>query len=76
MELHEFPEIAVLAKNCTTSTLMAIDFNDTTQAAKFELIANNKKLSVQIVAPVGELLQQDTLMESDFYSAQSEEGLL
>ena len=66
MSLHEFPEIPALAPNATASVIMAIDFNDTTQAAQFTVSAESKSFPVKIIAPVGELLQPNTLAESDF----------
>ena len=40
---------------------MAIDFNDTTQPAKFDICTQTKKFNVSITAPVGELLHPNTL---------------
>lgn len=56
----------VLAVGATTSVLMAINFNDTTQPAQFELCAGDLKYNVKISAPVGELLQPYTINESEF----------
>ena len=64
--MHEFTEIPVLAPNATSSVIMAIDFNDTTQAAQFTISAQSKEFPVKVIAPVGELLQPNTLVESDF----------
>lgn len=66
MEIHNFPDINVLAVGATTSVLMAINFNDTTQPAQFELCAGDLKYNVKISAPVGELLQPYTINESEF----------
>ena len=49
---------------------MAIDFNDTTQPAKFDICTQTKKYSVSVSAPVGELLQPNTLTENDFLTSQ------
>lgn len=70
MEIHEFPEIAVLAPNNATTVLMAINFNDTTQPAGFELCTEERKYNVSITAPVGELLQPHTMNEKDFIKEQ------
>ena len=61
---------ATLAANQSTTVLMAIDFNDTTQPAKFDICSQTKKFNVNISAPVGELLQPNTLTENDFKSLQ------
>ena len=49
---------------------MAINFNDTTQPASFELCTEEKKYNVSITAPVGELLQPHTMNEKDFIKEQ------
>ena len=61
---------AALAPNQSTTVLMAIDFNDTTQPAKFDICTQTKKYSVSVSAPVGELLQPNTLTENDFLTSQ------
>ena len=61
---------AALAPNNETSVLMAINFNDTTQPASFELCTDERKYSVSITAPVGELLQPHTMNEKDFLKEQ------
>ena len=49
---------------------MAINFNDTTQPAGFELCTEERKYNVSITAPVGELLQPYTMNEKDFIKEQ------
>lgn len=66
MSLQEFPPIPTLAPSNSTTVLLSVDFNDTTQPAQFELIRDNKKFNVSITAPVGELVQPNTLTENDF----------
>ena len=61
---------AALAPNNSTSVLMAINFNDTTQPAGFELCTEERKYNVSITAPVGELLQPYTMNEKDFIKEQ------
>ena len=61
---------AVLAPNNATTVLMAINFNDTTQPAGFELCTEERKYNVSITAPVGELLQPHTMNEKDFIKEQ------
>ena len=38
MSLHEFPGIATLAQGASQIVSIGINFNDTTQAAKFDLV--------------------------------------
>ena len=40
MSLHEFPGIATLAQGASQNVSIGINFNDTTQAAKFDLVIN------------------------------------
>ena len=70
MALEDFPPVSTLAPNSSTNVLLGIDFNDTTQPAQFEIIHDNKKFTVSITAPVGELLQPNTLTENDFTTLQ------
>ena len=64
--VQEFPEISSLACGISTCLIMGIDFNDTTQPAQFSILTKEKKFSVSITAPVGELLMPNTLTENDF----------
>ena len=59
-----------LAVGVSTSIIMGINFNDTTQPAKFEICSKEKKMSVQISAPVGELLQAFTMSPNEFTTQQ------
>ena len=68
MELQAFPEVASLSANATTSVIMAIDFNDTTQPAEIVIVTSKKSFPAKIIAPVGELLQPNTITEKDFLS--------
>ncbi|XP_041375514.1 AP-3 complex subunit beta-2-like [Gigantopelta aegis] len=70
MEIQDFPEIATLAVGASTSVLMGINYNDTTQPATFELTTKEQKFNVSITAPVGELLQPHTMSEMEFTSQQ------
>ncbi|XP_074650639.1 AP-3 complex subunit beta-2-like isoform X2 [Tubulanus polymorphus] len=68
IEMQEFPEIATLGTNASSSVLMAVDFNDTTQPANFEICSQERSFNVSIKAPVGELVQPHTMSEKDFNS--------
>lgn len=74
MEVQPFPEIASLAVGASTSVLMGINFNDTTQPADLEVFAGEHKFKVSIAAPVGELLQPHTMSEGDFTNQQRKLG--
>ena len=60
-----------LAVGASSSVLMGINFNDTTQPAGLELCAGEQKFKASITAPVGELLQPYTMSEKDFSAQQS-----
>ncbi|KAL3884495.1 hypothetical protein ACJMK2_024630 [Sinanodonta woodiana] len=70
MEMQDFPEITILDVKSTTSVLMAINFNDTTQPATFDICAQDHKFQVSITAPVGELCQPYTMNEKEFITQQ------
>ena len=56
---------------------MAIDFNDTTQPAQFQVCFNDtKRFAVSIAAPVGELLQPNMLSENDFLALKGKGSLI
>ena len=68
--------LASLAPTNSSSVLLAIDFNDTTQPAQFDVCTVDRKFAVAIAAPVGELLRPNTLNEKDFLSLQSESAIV
>ncbi|XP_059154175.1 AP-3 complex subunit beta-2-like [Physella acuta] len=74
MEIQDFPEIATLGVGACTSVLMGINFNDTTQPAGFQLTSEQKSFSINISAPVGELIQPQTMGEAEFKSQQAKLG--
>ena len=63
-----------LLKGGLTSQTIGIDFNETTNAAQFELANGDasKKWNVSIKCPVGELLQPNFLSENEFNANQRE----
>lgn len=61
---------ASLAVNSSTTAVLSIDFNDTMQPAQFDICTSTKKFTVNIAAPVGELLRPHTLNEKDFFALQ------
>ena len=84
MTLHEFPAISSLipagdsGAGCaasTSSVTLGINFNDTTQTAKFDIVVNeesggNRCHKVSIAAPTGELLRPVALPETVFKAEQ------
>ena len=62
--------VGSLAANTSTSVLMAVDFNDTTQPAQFTIGVDDRKHPVSLTAPVGELVQPYTMTENDFNNLQ------
>ncbi|CAC5376615.1 AP3B [Mytilus coruscus] len=74
MEIQDFPEIDSLGNGATTTAVFSINFNDTTQPAKFDLCTMDQKFNVSITAPVGELLQPHTMSEGEFTSQQGKLG--
>ena len=65
-----FVDTAALASGNTTTVLMAVNFNDTTQPAGFEICTEDRKYAVSITAPVGELLQPYNIHEKEFLKEQ------
>lgn len=63
-------ECESLAPSQGISTVIGIDFADTTQAFSFELVADERKHNVSIVAPVGEQLQPITITSDQFKTLQ------
>ncbi|XP_076039597.1 adaptor related protein complex 3 subunit ruby isoform X2 [Oratosquilla oratoria] len=66
MALHEFAGIARLTPDSSLHGTIGIDFNDTTQAAIFDLSSGDHVHTISISAPIGELLQPLSMSESDF----------
>lgn len=50
---------------------IGIDYNESTQPAKFELKTKENSFSLAVKAPVGEILQPVLLSEGEFIAAQS-----
>ncbi|XP_042226340.1 AP-3 complex subunit beta-2-like isoform X3 [Homarus americanus] len=66
MALHEFAGIAVLSPDTTLNGTIGVDFNDTTQPAMFDLVVGGRTFSINITAPIGELLMPLAMNEGDF----------
>uniref|UniRef100_A0A8C9WQK3 AP-3 complex subunit beta n=1 Tax=Scleropages formosus TaxID=113540 RepID=A0A8C9WQK3_SCLFO len=72
MRIKEFPEIEVLPPGETVTTVMGIDFCDSTQAANFQLCTHTRKFCVSIQPPVGELMAPVFMLENEFKKEQGE----
>uniref|UniRef100_A0A671RIZ7 AP-3 complex subunit beta n=1 Tax=Sinocyclocheilus anshuiensis TaxID=1608454 RepID=A0A671RIZ7_9TELE len=69
--IHRFNAIERLEPQASVTVSMGVDFNDSTQAANFQLCTKEDELSVSIQPPaVGELLLPITMTEADFTKEQ------
>jgi len=66
MSLNEFAAISQLEPKQTMLGFLGIDFNDSSQAANFELRTNCGTSKVSIKSPIGELIRSVTLPEAMF----------
>ncbi|KAG8197187.1 hypothetical protein JTE90_011345 [Oedothorax gibbosus] len=71
IEIHGFSEIETLNPNSSSTVSIGIDYNESTQPAKFVLKANENSYNLVIKAPIGEILQPVLLSEGEFTAAQS-----
>ncbi|XP_037308225.2 AP-3 complex subunit beta-2 isoform X4 [Pungitius pungitius] len=72
MRVKEFPEIELLPAGETATSVMGIDFCDSTQAANFQLCTHTRKFFVSIQPPVGELMRPVFLTENEFKKEQGQ----
>ncbi|XP_071348593.1 AP-3 complex subunit beta-2 isoform X5 [Trachinotus anak] len=72
MRVKEFPEIELLPAGESATTVMGIDFCDSTQAANFQLCTHTRKFFVTIQPPVGELMRPVFLTENEFKKEQGQ----
>ncbi|XP_042902045.1 AP-3 complex subunit beta-2 [Parasteatoda tepidariorum] len=70
IEVHGFPERDVLPPNSTFVVSIGIDYNESTQPAKFDLKTSERSYSLSIKAPIGEMIQPVLLSEGEFMSSQ------
>eukprot|EP00088_Acartia_fossae_P039323 TRINITY_DN4092_c0_g1_i1.p1 TRINITY_DN4092_c0_g1~~TRINITY_DN4092_c0_g1_i1.p1 ORF type:complete len:820 (+),score=172.63 TRINITY_DN4092_c0_g1_i1:46-2460(+) len=69
MTIHAFPGILSLAPGQTVSATLGIDFRDTTQPAKFDLVINNRPQAVVLQVPTGEMIRPSRMSENEFSTA-------
>ncbi|XP_062867154.1 AP-3 complex subunit beta-1 isoform X1 [Trichomycterus rosablanca] len=65
-KMHCFNNIECLERNASATVSVGVDFNDSTQAANFNLCTKEQKFRVSIQPGVGELLRPITMTEQDF----------
>ncbi|EDM08687.1 adaptor-related protein complex 3, beta 2 subunit (predicted), isoform CRA_b [Rattus norvegicus] len=77
ISIQEFPEIGTeglgqesLAPGESTTTVMGINFCDSTQAANFQLCTQTRQFYVSIQPPVGELMAPVFMSENEFKKEQ------
>uniref|UniRef100_A0AAR2K9S1 AP-3 complex subunit beta n=1 Tax=Pygocentrus nattereri TaxID=42514 RepID=A0AAR2K9S1_PYGNA len=64
--IHCFRPIERLEPEASVTVSVGVDFNDSTQAASFQLCSKTERFSVSIQPAVGELLLPVTMTEQDF----------
>uniref|UniRef100_A0A8C1ILX4 AP-3 complex subunit beta n=1 Tax=Cyprinus carpio TaxID=7962 RepID=A0A8C1ILX4_CYPCA len=69
--IHRFNAIERLEPQASVTVSMGVDFNDSTQAANFQLCTKEDEFSVSIQPAVGELLLPITMSEADFTKEQT-----
>ena len=57
MSLHEFPALSNISPGQSRTVTLGIDYNDTTQAAKLDLVIGTKPHTVSISCPIGEMVR-------------------
>ncbi|XP_052443688.1 AP-3 complex subunit beta-1 isoform X1 [Carassius gibelio] len=70
LNIHRFNAIERLEPQASVTVSMGVDFNDSTQAANFQLCTKEDEFSVSIQPAVGELLLPITVSEADFSKEQ------
>jgi len=70
MSLHEFPAVSNVPPDQSRTVTLGVDFRDTTQAAKFDLVIDNRPHTLTISCPMGELVRPINLALVDFNQEQ------
>uniref|UniRef100_A0A674CZH6 AP-3 complex subunit beta n=1 Tax=Salmo trutta TaxID=8032 RepID=A0A674CZH6_SALTR len=70
LNIHCFNTIECLEPDASVTVFMGIDFNDSTQAANFQLCTKEDHFSVSIQPAIGELFLPITMTELDFRKEQ------
>lgn len=70
MSVHEFSPVPILQPNMTVSSTLGINYNDSTQPAKFNIdFSINEEthsVPVNVKAPIGEIIRSVVLPETMF----------
>jgi len=70
MSVHEFAPVPILQPNMTVSSTLGINYNDSTQPAKFNIDftinEETHSVPVSVKAPIGEIIRSVVLPESMF----------
>ncbi|XP_064860771.1 AP-3 complex subunit beta-1-like isoform X2 [Oncorhynchus nerka] len=70
LNMHCFNTIECLLPEASVTVSLGVDFNDSTQAANFQLCTKEDQFSVSIQPAVGELFLPATMTEQDFRKEQ------
>ena len=70
MSLHEFPAVSNIAEEQSRTVTLGVDYKDTTQPAKFDIVIGNRPFPVSISCPMGELVRPLNLPLMDFNKEQ------
>uniref|UniRef100_A0A8C7SQP2 AP-3 complex subunit beta n=1 Tax=Oncorhynchus mykiss TaxID=8022 RepID=A0A8C7SQP2_ONCMY len=70
LDMHCFNAIECLLPEASVTVSLGVDFNDSTQAANFQLCTKEDQFSVSIQPAVGELFLPATMTEQDFRKEQ------
>ena len=57
MTVHEFPALLTLQQSERRNATLGVDFNDTTQAARVDLVIGGRAHTVNLACPTGEMLR-------------------
>ena len=76
MSLHEFPAVSNIGPGQSRTVTLGVDYKDTTQAAKFDLVIDNRPHTVSINCPMGDMVRPINLAMMDFNQEQVNESLL
>ena len=66
MTLREFPSMAKLVAGASVTVAIGVDFNDTTQTAKFDVVASGRCHEVSLTPRMGELVRAVAISGNDF----------
>jgi len=74
MSVNDFQPVEALAPGKNVTVILGVDFQDTTQGAKLEILweteVGPKKQTITINSPIGELVRPVTMSESRFITEQ------